>query len=202
MPRDFGKPVPIRLAYRYPNGSVVSYAARAVSYDGAYLRLIVNEGFEEGISLAVMAPFLEGLTTGRVSAASRSKNQPGYYEVVLRFGKGNGSVLAGASERQEQAEGLQEPVGPGQLDRAEKTLGRKQPARIVPEAIAQAAEELASALYRLPAPRFSQALQWIPAKSRPLALLTAVAAMVHLLEEKGLVNSTHLFRTVKGAHKR
>jgi hypothetical protein len=175
---------------------MVSYAARAVSYDGVYLRLIVNEGFEEGMSLAVMAPFLGGLTTALVSAASRSKNQPGYYEIVLRFGKGNGSALAGASERQEQAESLQEPAGPGQ------PAGRKQPAKVVPEAIAQAAEELASALYRLPVPRFSQALQWTPAKSRPLALLAAVAAVVHLLEEKGLVNSTHLFRTVKGAHKR
>jgi len=195
MPGDFSRPVPIRLAYRYPNGGMVSYAARAVSYNGTSLRLIVNESFEEGMSLAVMAPFLGGLTTALVSAASRSKNQPGYHEIVLRFGKGNGSALAGASERQKQPD-------PQHPERVEKTAGRKQPARVVPEAIAQAAEELANALYRLPVPRFSQALRWTPAKWRPLALLAAVAAAVHLLEEKGLVNSTHLFRTIKGAHKR
>jgi len=190
MPGDFSRPVPIRLAYRYPNGSMVGYAARAVSYNGTSLRLIVNESFEEGMSLAVMAPFLGGLTTALVSAASRSKKQPGYYEIVLRLGKANGTTVAAPSEGQEQA------------DPAERGAGRKQPARMVPEAIAQAAEELANALYRLPAPRFSQALQWTPAKSRSLALLAAVAAAVHLLEEKGFVNSTHLFRPVKGAHNR
>ena len=197
MPGKFNKgPVPVRLAYRYPNGSMVSYAARAVSYDGMSLRVVVNEGFQEGVSLTVMAPFLEGLTAGRVSRASRSKDQPGYYEIILRVGKGNGSVLTGASE-----EVFQGTAGAGQLDGVEPA-GRKQPARVVPEAIAQAAEELSSALYRLPIPRFSQALQWTPVKSRPLALLAAVAAAVHLLEEKGLVNTTYLFRTVKGAVRR
>ena len=53
-------------------------------------------------------------------------------------------------------------------------------------------------LYRLPAPRFSQALQWTPAKSRPLALLVAVAAVIHLLEERWLADSSRVFRTVKG----
>ena len=197
MPWNFNKgPVPVRLAYRYPNGGMVSYAARAVSYDGNSLRVLVNEGFEEGMSLAVMAPFLKGLKTGWVSEASRSKDQPGYYEILLRVGKGNGSVLTGVSE-----EVFQGAARAGQLDGVEPA-GRKQPARVVPEVIAQAAEELANALYRLPVPRFSQALQWIPAKSRPLALLAAVAAAVHLLEEKGLVDTTYLFRTVKGAVRR
>src|ERR1051325_4539859 len=76
-------PVPIRLAYRYPNGSMVSYNARALAHDDSRILAVVNEEFEPGISIAVMAPFLDGMTTARVASAIRSKKQPGYHEVVL-----------------------------------------------------------------------------------------------------------------------
>ncbi|HEY7679797.1 MAG TPA: hypothetical protein VIC04_04705 [Terriglobia bacterium] len=205
MSEDFAaRPVPIRLAYRYPNGCMVSYAARAVNYDGASLRAVVNEGFEEGVALSVMAPFLEGLTTGLVAGAARSIDQPGYYEITLRFENGNGSALAVPSQPlEERPKSEQVPAASAEEPReVERPAARKPPARAVPEAIALAAEELANGLYRLPVPRFSQVMQWTPPKSRPLGLLVAVAAAIHLLEEKGLVNTTHLFRTVKGARKR
>jgi len=180
------KPVPIRLAQRYPNGSMVSYSARALSHDEDSVRVVVNEEFEAGITLAIMAPFLEGLTTGKVCSVRRSRKQPGYFEIILRFG----NVAAGAPAP---------AAGTSQDEREEKAPRQSEPDQAVPDAVVHAAEKLAEELQRLPARRFSEVLNQIRSHLRPVSLLVAVAAVIHLLQEKGHVDARRLMLSAKEA---
>ena len=195
------KPVPIRLAYRYPNGSMVSYSARAIARDEQSVRVIVNEEFEEGITLAVMAPFLQGLTTGRVSSVANSKKQPGYFEIVLRFGEKT-STSASLGNGRKLGAGLADATDDAGVDSHEADAGQPKTARIVPEQVVEAAEKLAYELGKLPGRHFSRALAEIPVGLRPLALLVGIAATMHLLQEKGLTEAHRLLSSAKEAVKK
>jgi len=62
---------PVRLTCRYSNGIVKTFVARAVSLDGLALQVLCTEGFEPGIGLTVMAAFLSGGQSSRVTAVKR-----------------------------------------------------------------------------------------------------------------------------------
>ena len=86
MGEDFhSAPVPISLSIRHSSGRVASYGARALAYDDSSLRVLSSEDFEKGTQLNVRAPFLEGVVSCLVSAVSRKRVQPGYFELDLRF---------------------------------------------------------------------------------------------------------------------
>jgi hypothetical protein len=180
------KAVPIRLAYRYPNGCMISYSARAVSRKASSIRIIVNEEFDEGTSLAVMAPFLDGLTMGRVSAVSRSKKQPGYFEIILQFGEGELSH-SGESLEEEQPE-----MGAG----APRHATRPEP---VSSDFGEAATELIQKLEVVPPPPLWDALQRMDDGSREPGLFVAVGAALQLLDEKGIVQARPLVSGSKEA---
>lgn len=187
-----GKPVPIRLAQRYPNGSMISYSARAIARDEDSVRVLVNEEFETGIKLAIMAPFLEGLTTARVFSVKRSRKQPGYFEVLLRIVDGAASAAGPRGGSQDQNVGENATgVGQGQQSRGDATT-EATPSAVVPDVVVEAAEKLAYELGRLPARRLSEALQELPAGLRSMSLLVAMAAAIHLLQEKGCVEARRL----------
>jgi hypothetical protein len=76
--------VPVRLSCRYSNGTVVSYAARAVSYDDSSLRVLSAENFEKGVTLNVLAPFMDGLISCKVCSTSRIPEQLAYFELELK----------------------------------------------------------------------------------------------------------------------
>jgi hypothetical protein len=61
----------VRLTCRYSNGIVKNFVARAVSLEGQMLQVTCSEGFEPGIGLTVMAPFLTGGQTSLVTAVTR-----------------------------------------------------------------------------------------------------------------------------------
>ncbi|MBI3934651.1 MAG: hypothetical protein HY316_08140 [Acidobacteria bacterium] len=195
------KPVPIRLAYRYPNGCMVSYSARAIARDENSVRVIVNEEFDEGIQLAVMAPFLEGLTTARVASVQRSRKQPGYFEVQLRIGDGTASTSGPRGGGQEQTVGENATgVGQGQ-QRRDGVATDARPSAVVTDIVVEAAEKLAYELRKLPTRKFSQVLEEIPSEMRSMSLLVAIAAAIHLLQEKGHVDAHRLIGSVAGSAK-
>lgn len=175
MGEDFqSAPVPIRLTCRYSNGTVVSYGARALAYDDSSLRVLSSEGFEKGISLNVLAPFLGGIASCRVAGASRSSQQPGYFELQLKF--------------------LKKPLPAAQqMKEAPQASARKG----VPEDLARAAEELAERLESARGQLFSEVLKRAPASPRPLFLLVSAAAVLLLLQEKGLLDARHVLETVR-----
>ena len=168
-------PVPVRLSLRYPNGMVISHNARALSYDEKSLRVLSSHQFEKGTTLSVLAPFFEGIATCWVFGIARSKEQPGYYELVLEFAKKLAVVAVPAPASRTQ------PTPP-QRNEMKETV-----------------ERLTAGLYRLPAPPFSQALREIPSEQRSLALVAGAAAVISLLQEKGLVDLSRLVREARKA---
>ena len=172
MSEDLNKsPVPVRLAYRYPNGSMVSYSARAIARKGDAVTVVVNEFFDDGITLAVHAPFLEGLTNFRVVSVSRSIRRPGYFETQLRpaeavpVGEGNGLPYEGGTKAGPASAASPETRQPGPL----------------PEAIAAAAGVLGTRLSLEPPMRFSEALRGLPTEGRATGLLVGIAGVLHCL---------------------
>jgi hypothetical protein len=186
------KLVPVRLAQRYPNGSMVSYSGRAIAHDDISVCVLIKEEFEAGTRLSIMAPFLAGLTSARVFSVTRSTAQPGYYEIFLQIGEGADSSARWSVSglKQAYARGASRAAA-GAATPANDAQQTKQGAG-VPEAVAAAAALLAAELHRLPARRLSQILPELPPDSRPAALLAAVAAALHLLERKGHVASRRL----------
>jgi hypothetical protein len=191
-------PIPIRLAYRYPNGCMISYSARLTSRNERYMRVLVKEEFEEGIQLSAMAPFLDGLTTLRVCSVKRSKKNPGYYEVDLRFGDDGNTVSRKYGQSEEPAadkNGMGDgdsPEGTEEGDLLEGAEGgsrrRKKVTGTLPDLVTESAEKLAYELRKEPQRSIGKAMEEIPDKLRSTALLVAIAAGIHLLHEKGHVS--------------
>ena len=197
-------PVPIRLAYRYPNGSMVSYNARAVTHDERIIRAVVNEQFEPGVSLAVMAPFLKGLQTALVASVIRSKKQPGYFEVLLALGDvpvGSGGGISGTSEGSRSGE-RNGNGGQGAAELPQRRNGEQIPPKrwtlaTVSEEMEESARQLGNYLEVVPPRRFSEAMERIPPESRSSATVIAAAAVLHLFEKKGVVPAWQLVRGTK-----
>ncbi|MBI4479083.1 MAG: hypothetical protein HY651_03575 [Acidobacteria bacterium] len=190
-------PVPIRLAYRYPNGCMISYSARATLRDDDSVHVIVNEEFDEGIQLSVMAPFLGGLTAARVRSVKRSRKTPGYFEVVLQIGD-SAVASPGPAEDADQPSRGSHGTANGEGPIAEEPAAAKQhaaavAAAVVPGLVVEAAEKLAYELRKLPTRKISEVLEEIPSEWRSMSLLVAIAATIHLLEAKGHVDSRRLF---------
>ena len=182
MGEDFRPvPVPIRLSCRYSNGTVVSCVARALAYDDSFLRVLSSEGFDKGIQLSVVAPFLDGIVTCRVSATSRSRDEAAYFELKLRF--------------------LKKPTPPTRLEvgsaagemRLSVPEEEKRPP--VPEAVGLVARELAGRLEQGGALRYSQLLEMHLPAQRPNLLAISAAAVAMLLQEKSLLDVRHLVAT-------
>ena len=174
MGEDFrAAPVPIRLSCRYSNGTVVSYAARALAYDDSSLRVLSSENFEKGVPLSVLAPFLGGISSCRVLATSRSQEQPAYFELDLNILK-----------------------KPAPVPQPKKDSAVQDPRCLIPEDVVLAARELAARLEQSDSLRFSQVLQlFLPAQR--LALLgVSSAAVALLLQEKGLLDLRRLVETL------
>lgn len=157
---------------------VVSHNARALSYDEKSLRVLSSQPFEKGTTLSVLAPFFEGTATCWVFGISKSQEQPGNFELVLEFAKKPALVAASPAAPQRQAN------SPEQIEMRE------------------AIELLTVGLYRLPAPRFSQVLREIPAELRSPALIAAAAAVIFLLQEKGLVDLSRLVGAAREARRK
>jgi hypothetical protein len=191
--------VAIRLAQRYPNGSMVSYSARAIAHDEISVCVLVTEEFETGTQLSVMAPFLDGLMTARVFSVTRSRTQPGHFEVFLQIGERSASTVLPTANRQNRVSGKRksgsENGSKGRREVAAQPDASK-PATLVPELALEAASKLADELGKLPARRLSEVLDEIPAEVRSMALLVAVAAAIHLLQQKGHVEARRLIRSM------
>lgn len=166
-------PVPIRLSCRYSNGAVVSYGARALAYNDSSLQVLSSENFEKGIRLNILAPFLEGIASCRVAATARSREQPAYFELDLRF--------------------LKKPVPAAPA----KKVTVEAAGRLLPEEAALAAQELAARLERSDTPRFAEVLREISSSQRPLFLAVSAAAVVLLLQDKGALDLRHLMEKVR-----
>lgn len=167
-------PVPVRLSLRYSNGIVLTQSARALSYDENSLRVLSSQPFEQGATLSVLASFFDGITTCWVFGISRSRDRPGLFELDIQFAKKSVLVSQSPAARQKQP---------------------RQPARQEP------IEHLLTGLYRLPPLRFSQVLREISPESRFAALVAATAAVIFLLQEKGIVNLGRLVQNVREATK-
>jgi len=86
----------VRLTCHYSNGLVKNYVARAVSLEGQVLQVACADGFEPGIGLTVMASFLSGRQSSRVTAVRRDA-KAGSYVVSLELQPA--SVSRGAPAR-------------------------------------------------------------------------------------------------------
>ena len=187
---DFGgSPVPVRLAYRYPNGSMISYSARALARGEESLRVLVKEQFEAGTALSVWAPFQDGLTPYRVFRVIKSKKQPGYFEILLRHG--DAAPIANQARAKRPTQKAQSGA---KVSAAPPTAP---PPALPPDSVAGAAERVADVLAQTPFCRFSEAMRRIPDESRPFALMAAAAAVLSQLEERDLVHTRSLFIRAK-----
>lgn len=173
-------PVPVRLSLRYSNGIVLTHNVRALSYDENALRVLSSQPFEQGATLTVLAPFFDGIATCWVFGISKSQEQPGYFEIDLQFAKK--PVLVS-----------QAPQSPA--------ARRKQPRPAQRVAAQEAIEHLITGLYRLPSPPFSQVIRELPPTSRSAALVASAAAVIFLLQGKGIVNLDRLVQNVREAAK-
>ena len=170
------------MSVRYSNGLVLTHNARALSYDENSLRVLSSQPFEKGTTLTVLAPFLEGIATCWVFGVANSQEQPGLFEMVLQFAKK--PVLVSPSVSQSPA------------------ARRKQPRQAERAAMQESIERLITGLYRLPPPPFSEVLRELPKESRSAALVAAAAAVIFLLQGKGLVNTGRLIQHVREAMKK
>ena len=170
-------PVPVRLSVRYSNGIVLTHNVRALSYDENSLRVLSSQPFEKGATLSVLAPFFEGITTCWVFGIAGCKERPGYFELELQF--------------------VKKPI----LVSQSPAVRRKSPRRAEQVAAQEAIERLITGLYRLPSPPFSQVLRELPPESRSTALVASAAAVIFLLQRKGLVNLGRLVQNVQEAAK-
>ncbi|HWP83594.1 MAG TPA: hypothetical protein VNN17_00250 [Terriglobia bacterium] len=184
------QPVPIRLAYRYPNGCLLTYSARAIAYDARSIQVLTNEEFEPGLTVSVLAPFLEGLTTARVQSVVKSRKNPGYCEMVLLLGEVRKAASAAEIDKGDGRMG-----GAGSLAGAESG---DRSARPLPELVAEAAEKLAYELRKLPPRGMAHVLAEIPPDLRSLSLVVAIAATLRLLEEKKHLVARQLLRRPEG----
>jgi len=171
-------PTPVRLSLRYSNGVVVSHNARALACDENSLRLLSSQEFEKGSTLTVLAPFLDGIATCWVFGCVRSRELPGCFELVLHFAKKPAFAAVSALARPQE---------------------QKQRTSLRDEALQDATELLINGLYRLPPPQFSQVLHEIPPELRSPALVSAAAAVIFLLQQKGSVNLVRLIGDVRKA---
>jgi len=175
LQKDFrSAPITIRLSCRYSNGSVVSHVARALACDDSSLRVLSAEGFEAGVRLNVLAPFLDGVTGCRVVAAARSSQQPAYFELELRI--------------------LEKPR---QVLQVKIELPPEANQRLLPEELAVAARDFATRLEQDDKSRFSEVFGQAAAEQRPLLLTVVAASVALLLQGKELVDLRHLAETLK-----
>jgi hypothetical protein len=167
-------PVMISLSLRYPNGVVNRSAAQALSYNDSSLRVLTTEEFEKGNLLKVLAPFLKGIVSCRVSSTVRSREQPGFFELELRF--------------------LKKPV-PAARPKKDRAVGA---ARLFSRAkVVLAAEELAGRLERGEALRFSQVLQEIGAPRRPFCEAVSAVAIMLLLQDRAALDLRQVLDRLK-----
>lgn len=166
-------PVPVRLSFRYANGTVVSYLARAVACDDSSLRVLSAEGFEKGVRLNVLAPFLQGIVPCRVAAASRSREQATYFVLDLKFLKKPDRVIESHKAVAVEESGL------------------------VPEDVARISREFAAQLEQHQDRRIFQVLQQAPADRHLVLLAVLAAAAALLLQDKGLLDLHHLSEGLK-----
>ena len=160
-------PVPIRLSCRYSNGTVVSYAALAISYHDSTLHVHSSENFQKSEKLQVSAPFIEGVAPCCVVGAGRRQKQSQYYELDLKLLKKPAIVVA------------PEKVEAPHLD--------------IPKEVGLAGLELATRLAINGTPPFSQVLREFPTEKRPLLLAITAPAIALLLQEKNLLDLRRLF---------
>jgi hypothetical protein len=165
------------MSIRYSNGLVLTHAARALSYDENSLRVLSSQPFEKGTTLTVLAPFFEGIATCWVFGVANSQEQPDLYEMILQFAKK--PILVSPS--------------------APPSTRRKLPRQAERAAMQESIERLITGLYRLPPPPFSQVLRELPPESRSAALVASAAAVIFLLQGKGLVNTGRLIQHVREA---
>ncbi len=169
MGEDFrAAPVPIRLSCRYSNGTVVSCVARALSFDDTSLRVLSSEGFEPGVQLNILAPFLEGIVACRVASAARSRALPAYFELVLQLVKKPSPVA--------------KPIP--------LTTNAEDSEHLSEERI-QAARKFASELEEHTQMCFSEVLDRVPPAQHHLLLAIAAAAVGIILYEKGSLDLKH-----------
>lgn len=166
-------PVPVRMSLRYSNGLTLTHNARALSYDEGSLRVLSSQKFEQGMTLSVLAPFFDGITTCWVFGIARSKQQPGYFELDLQFAK--------------------KPVLVSQSAKGKRSRPR--------HAMQETIDRMVTGLYRLPAPPFSRVIRELPSDMRPAALVAAAAAAIHILQGKKLVDMDRLVREIREAIK-
>ncbi len=162
------------MSCRYSNGMTVSYGARALAYDDSSLRVLSSEDFERGLQLNIFAPFLKGITACRVVASARNRKQPAYFELELSFLKKQ--LPAAQSEEKPAVE---------------------QTRKAIPEEVAFAAERMAAALELATDQGVSQVWRQFPPSRRPLLLTVGAAAVLLLLQEKGLLDVQNLLAGVK-----
>lgn len=175
MSEDFhSAPVPIRMSCRYSNGLTVSYGARALAYDDSSLRVLSSEDFARGITLNIFAPFWEGITACRVAASARNRKQPAYFELELSL--------------------LKKPLPAA---RAKKKPAVEQTRKAIPQKVAFAAEQMAAALELAADKGISQVWRQLPPSRRPLFLTVSAAAVLLLLQEKGLLDVQNLLAGAK-----
>lgn len=173
MGADFhAAPKPVRLTCRYMNGTVVSYVARALSYDDPTLQVLSAESFEPGIQLNVLADFLGGIRICRVASAQRSSDQPAYFEINLKLQK----IPPPPPKRAPQSEPISD---------------------LIPIELVQAGREFADALEQNPGVSFARMLGDVPPKLRPGILVLVSAALVMRLQDKGMLDVRHLIAEIE-----
>ncbi len=87
---------PVRVVCRYANGLMQSSVARGQSLNGDILRVLTREQYEPGITVTVMAAFLDKTQTARVTAYRRTAEAGVFLmELLLRPVPG---VIAPAAE--------------------------------------------------------------------------------------------------------
>jgi hypothetical protein len=175
MGEDFGAaPVRILLSVRYANGIVITYGARALSFDDLSVRILSSEELESGIQVSISAPFLEGLVPCWVASISRNEEYPGSYEQELKFYE---KVVPLAMRKRGRA-----------ADDASYLLS--------PEDVIAAAQELASLLESGEIFPFSRVVQGSPPKRRLLYCAVSAVALMLLLQDKAIVDLKRVMEAV------
>ena len=177
MSQDFhAAPKTLRVSCRYSNGTVASYVARAVFWDDPLLHVLSSQAFEPGVQLSLLAEFMGGIRACRVTSVQSSKEQPGYFEIVVKL--------------------LAPPPKPvTKAPEAEELSG------LVPAEVVQAGREFASALESRAGVSFGEALETVPPHLRRGVLVLTAAALAMHLQDNRLLDVRHMIAGIESAGK-
>lgn len=185
--------VPVQLSCRYANGMVMKYSGRLVSWDGeSNLHVLSTEKFDVGIALTAVSSRLTAPTACRVARVTRSVDQPGFFLIELLAAVGAAKPVSAST-----AISVSASVSAALPSVLEAVVAQGTANVPVPESFRAAADLLGSRLILADEQAtLADVLSGVTPAQVELCVWAAAAAVLRLVDRKGLADSRSLVRSL------